>query len=136
MSHFLRPVSHVMHQLSHVMCNLSCFTCPVSKGPRAFHLPTVTCHLSLMATATAKDPPPANSPIMNSRLVCKDPKTQKQFKHKKSLRRQKLEKQIRGMPILSICSSIGCFQSTGEWGFGNSTDRRTRTHPRLTDIAP
>ena len=25
----------------------------------------VTCHLSLTPTATARDPPPANSPIMN-----------------------------------------------------------------------
>ena len=38
----------------------------------------VTCHLSLRPTATATDPPPANSHIMHSRLVPKDPKTKSQ----------------------------------------------------------
>ena len=32
----------------------------------------LTCHLSLTITATATDPPPANSPTMHSRLVCKE----------------------------------------------------------------
>ena len=39
----------------------------------------VTCHLSLTLTATATDPPPANSPSMYSKLVRKDPKTHKIF---------------------------------------------------------
>ena len=29
------------------------------------HLSRLTCHLSLMLTATPQDPPPANSPIMH-----------------------------------------------------------------------
>ena len=46
-----------------VTCHLSGVMCQVSR---------VTCHLSLTPTATATDPP-ANSPIMHSRLVCEDP---------------------------------------------------------------
>ena len=46
----------------------------------------VTCHLSLTPTAIARDPPPAFSPTMHSRLVCKDPNMSK------------------GMPILAILS--------------------------------
>ena len=37
------------------------------------HMYCVTCHMSLTSTApTAKDPPPANSPTMHSRLVLQD----------------------------------------------------------------
>ena len=53
---------------------MSCVTCRVSQ---------VTCHLSLTPTATATDPPPANSPIMHNRLVCKEPKLYKNLKYKK-----------------------------------------------------
>ena len=43
------------------------------------HVSRVTCNL---LTATATDPPPANSPAMHSMLVCKDPKSQKILKAK------------------------------------------------------
>ena len=48
---------------------------------RALNIPHVMCHQSLTptATATATDPPPAISPIMHSRLVCKNPQSQKYF---------------------------------------------------------
>ena len=48
----------------------------------------VACHLLLMSTAKATDPPPANSPIMHSRLVRKDPEPEKISKHKKSLEKK------------------------------------------------
>ena len=38
------------------------------------HMSDVTCHLLLTPTATATDPPPANSPTMHSRLVHQDKK--------------------------------------------------------------
>ena len=41
----------VTFQVSHVMC----------------HMLHVTCHMSIAATATATDPPPANSPTLHSR---------------------------------------------------------------------
>ena len=49
------------------------------------HMLHVTCHLSptLTATATATEPPPANSPTMHSRLVCLKPKL-KNSKHVKT----------------------------------------------------
>ena len=37
--------------------------------------PGVVCHMSLTQTATATDPPPANSPTMHNRMGCKDPKS-------------------------------------------------------------
>ena len=43
----------------------------------------VNCHMSLTHTATAIDPPPANSPIMHSRLVRKDSKIGTNFKTQK-----------------------------------------------------
>ena len=51
--------------------HISHVTCPLSP---------VTCHLAPVTkpTAAATDPPPANSPIMHSRLVPKDPKTKSQ----------------------------------------------------------
>ena len=42
-------------------------------------------HLSLRLTGTATDPHPDNSPAMQSRLVCNDPKTQKKFKIHKTI---------------------------------------------------
>ena len=56
--------------VSHVTCHVSCVMC---------HMAHVTCHLSLTPTATATEPPPAYSPIMHSRLVCKEPKTKKKL---------------------------------------------------------
>ena len=48
------------------------------KTRKKIYLSYVSCHLfchpSLMPTAKATDPPPANSPTMHSRLVRKDPK--------------------------------------------------------------
>ena len=45
----------------------------------------VTCHRTLMPTATATDPPSPNSPTMPRRLVCKDPKPEIFKKHKNYL---------------------------------------------------
>ena len=74
-------MSHVMCHVSHVTCHVSCVMCRMLR---------VTCHLSLTPTAiaTATDPTPAISPLMHSRLVFKDPKTQKKSKRKQSLKRQ------------------------------------------------
>ena len=66
-------VSHVVCHLSRVTCQVSCVTCRVS---------SITCHLSITPTATVRDPAPANSPIMHSRLVCL-PKTKKLTKKTK-----------------------------------------------------
>ena len=38
------------------------------------HLLPVTCHVKLTQTATATDPPPANSPTMHGRVIHKHPK--------------------------------------------------------------
>ena len=55
--------------------------CHVSHFP--VHLLHVNCHLSLTPTATATDPPPANSPTMHSWLVFKDPKYQQKNQNPK-----------------------------------------------------
>ena len=60
--------------MSHVMFHMSCVMCHVSKS----HVP---CHLSPTSTAKATHPSPANSPTVQSRLVChKRTKTLKNFK--------------------------------------------------------
>ena len=55
-----------------------------SRGQKKIHLVCVTClvlcvtcHLSLLLTATQIDTSPAHSPHMHSRLVCKKPKKKK-----------------------------------------------------------
>ena len=68
-------VSSVTCHLSRVMCQVSQVLC---------HMLRVTCHFSLTPTATATDPPAANSPTMHSRLVCKHQTNQKNSKRKKS----------------------------------------------------
>ena len=94
----------------------------MSQNSGTVHVLLGTCHLSLTPTATATNPPPANSPIiMHSRLVCKDPKTRNNFKRQKSSKRQKL-KMSRGMPILVIYSLTRSLQFTGKQGFQEGTD--------------
>ena len=63
-------------QVSFVTCHVSCVAC---------HMSSVTCHLSLTLkpTATAIDSPPANSPSMQSRLVCKYPKNKTKYQNEK-----------------------------------------------------
>ena len=56
-------MSGVKCQVSNVRCHMSNVMC---------HVSPVTCHMSLRPTATATDPPTANSPTIHSRLVCKD----------------------------------------------------------------
>ena len=56
-------MSGVRCPVSDVRCHVSCVGSSLS---------SVTCHMSLTATAT--DAPPANSPTISSRLVYKDPK--------------------------------------------------------------
>ena len=61
------------------MCNMACVTCHVSFV--ICHMAHASCHLSLMPTDTATYPFLANFPTMYSRLaICKDPKTQTNFK--------------------------------------------------------
>ena len=91
-----------MCHMSGVMCCLTSFTC----------------HLSLMPTATATNPPTANSPIIHSRLVCNEEKKQKKFKTQKNLQNGNNWKMSRGKPKLA-----------GKRGFRNCTNGR------LTDIA-
>ena len=57
-------VSGVRYQVSSVRCQVSYVTCQVLR---------VTCHMSLTPTATAAEPPPANSPTMHSRMGYQDP---------------------------------------------------------------
>ena len=44
----------------------------------------MSCHLSLMPTATATNPPPAKSPITDSRLVCKRQKEEEKVENAKN----------------------------------------------------
>ena len=67
---------YIMCQVSNVMCYVS----------------DVNCHMSLTPTATATNPPPANSPIMHSRLVRKDPKIGTNFKRQKIIETTKTQK--------------------------------------------
>ena len=91
----------------HVTCHLSCVTRYLSPvichpSPVTFQLSAVICHLSPTATATATDPPPANSPTMNSRLVCQKLKP----KNPTCLQNQKycvkLPKQKKGFLVLQF----------------------------------
>ena len=41
------------------------------------HMSRAACHLSLTPTAPTTDPPPANYPVIHSKLVCKDQKTER-----------------------------------------------------------
>ena len=61
--------------MSHITYHMSPVTCHVSH---------VTCHMLLMPTATATDPPRANSPTVLSRVVGKYPKKKNFEKRKKS----------------------------------------------------
>ena len=88
---------------------MSCVKCHVS-GVKC-HVSTVTCHLSPTPTATSTDPPPANSPIMHSRLVSKEPIF---FFYQQKYGNSKNQKISRGMPILVIRSSTRSLQSTGK----------------------
>ena len=54
-------------QVSHLTCNVSCTMYHVTHV--ACCRSPVICHLSLMPKATDTDPPPANSPNMNSRIT-------------------------------------------------------------------
>ena len=78
-------MSHVMSHVSHVKCHVSCVMCRMLR---------VTCHLSLtpIATATAKDPTPANFPIIRSKLFCKTKKTEIMSKQKNHHSKEKEEK--------------------------------------------
>ena len=55
------PQKKRKNYVSVVACHLSCVNCN-------------TCHMSLTSTATALEPPPANSHIMHIRIVCNNPK--------------------------------------------------------------
>ena len=73
--------------MSYVRCQVSGVTCCVSSVKSNLsgvmcHVSSITCHLSITPTATVRDPAPANSPIMHSRLVCL-PKTKKLTKKTK-----------------------------------------------------
>ena len=89
-------------KMSGVMCQASRVTC---------HKSCVACHLSLLPTATATDPPPADSPTMHNRLVLKDQTTQT-IKNSKSHQNRKTTKISRSMPTLLICSLTRSVLST------------------------
>ena len=62
------------------------------------------CHMSPMPTGTAKDPPPASSPTMHSRLACQDrTKIPKNNSKRKEIPKKNLPKQDRNDP--SQCNS-------------------------------
>ena len=77
-------------------------------------------------TPTATDPPPANSPIMHSRLVHKDKKPKINAKPKKSWKWRET-KLCDARPILPKGPLTRSLQSTGRWVFRNGT-----THDRPT----
>ena len=77
--------SHITCHMSCVMCHFSRFTCCMSPG---------TCQMSLTPTATATEPPPANSPTMDCRLVRKDQKPNKIAKYKNSIAQQNSKSSI------------------------------------------
>ena len=129
LSHFMCHMSSVKWNVSHVMCHMSQVICHLSHV--ACRLSPVTCHLSLTPTATTRDPAPASSAIMHSRLVCKDPKFQKISKHKKLIETTKTQKL--GMSILAISSSTRSLQSTGKRGFQMWTGYRRTLQPGLKD---
>ena len=81
-------LEHVTCQVPGVMCQVSGVTCHVL-------CINVLCHMSLNPTATATDPRPANSPIMHTWVVCKDPKTQNKFKMQKIIETSKTQKCIK-----------------------------------------
>ena len=103
-------MSYVMCHLSFVICHVSHVTC---------HMIHVACHLSLTPTTTATDPPPANSPTIHSRRVCKDTKTQKNVKthNNKKHRNGDNQKTSRVMPILAIGSLTRSLQPIGKLAF-------------------
>ena len=111
--------SHVMCRMSHVTCNM-CSVMSHASCVKTCHVSRVLCHLSQTPTATATDPPTANSPIMHSRLVLKDPKTQKNAKLKKNLN-NKNQNLCRGNPILAIHSITRSLQFTGKLGLRDGT---------------
>ena len=116
--------------MSFVTCHVLCFICHMSRvrchmSHVACRLSPVIFHLSLPPTATATHPRPTNSPIMHSRLVCIDPKTQTKNSKRKSHQNGKNLKGCRGMPILAMSSSTRSLQSTGMQGFRDDTDTHT-----------
>ena len=100
---------------------MSCVACRVSHSGVICCVSPVICQLSLTPIATATDPPPANSPIMHSRLFCKDPKNHRIFDNAKNPQNGKNTKMSRGIPILAIRSSTRSLPSTGKQVFRNGT---------------
>ena len=76
-----------------VTCQVSCVMCHVMRHVSCvvYHMSQVACHLSPVKNANSHNqkPPPANSLIMHSRLVCNEPKKLFFFRCKKSLKPQK-----------------------------------------------
>ena len=109
----------VIFYKQNVMCNMhgSVVMCLVS-GVRC-RMWRINCHLSIMPTVTATDPPPANSPIMHSRLVPKDPK--------KNQRKKGRRKISRCMSIETIRSLTRSLQSTRKRAYWDGT------HTHMTD---
>ena len=109
--------------MSCVMCHVSCVAC---------HLSPVTCHRSLTPAARASYPPPANSPIMQSKLVCKDLRTPN-FLTQKNYQSSKNQKMSIVVPILA--TDLQKSPVHREAGLAMvQTDTHTHTHARLMDI--
>ena len=130
MSHVRCLLSCVLCSVSCVICHVSCVMCHVSCV--ACHLSPVTCHRSLTPTARASYPPPANSPIMQSKLVCKDLRTPN-FLTQKSYQSSKNQKMSIVVPILAMDLRPEVSSPPGS-RFGDGTNRYTHTHARLMDI--
>ena len=110
--------SDVTCRMSHVTCNM-CSVMSHASCVTTCHVSRVLCHLSQTPTATATDPPTANSPIMHSRLVLKDPKTQKNAKLKKNLNNK--TKTCVEVILYSIHSITRSLQFTGKLGLRDGT---------------
>ena len=122
-------VSGVTCHLSRVTCNMSIFLLHKKfKQKRKeqlnlcvmCHVLRVTCHLSpaTNANSCSHNPPPANSPTMQSSLVCKDPKNHSNLSQIKP---------SSTLPILAIHSLTRGLQSNGSVVFlrGRQTDMAT-----------
>ena len=133
---FMCQLSAVSCQLPAVTCHLSPVTCHLS--PVTCHLSLVTCHLSpvnchlsLTPLATATYPPPANSSIVNSRLVSKTQIPQKISKCKKSLKRHKPKNVYRYANVNNVLFEQKSPVHRQTW----FPQRHTHTDKQLKDIA-
>ena len=87
----------------------------------------VTFYRSLVTNGNSHShiPPPANSPIMPTRLGQKEPKTHPKKINFKFIQTTKTQKTSRGMPKFAICSLTKSLQSTDIRVFSNGPNTQT-----------